>query len=130
MRTEQIVNVEANEIFGFAEDIFLMKGMTEAGAFETDTMTFVNPSTLVTVLENADEVVEYQDRVRRVPQPAPQVYTIFIPVFKTKTIKLRQMIVSDDWVADCQLMDTKYGVWFMTIEPAIALLNNEYSIEV
>jgi hypothetical protein len=48
----------------------------------------------------------------------PQVITIFVPNFNTGKIKMRQMILSDDWVADCQAMDEKYGIWFTTPEQA------------
>ena len=68
--------------------------------------------------------------MQTIQNPAPQVITIFVPVFGKKIIKLRQLIMTDDWVADCYALDEKYKVWFTVIEPAIALLNNEYAIEV
>ena len=55
-----------------------------------------------------------------ISQPAPQVITIFVPIFGTGTIKLRQMILSDDWVNDCYIADEKYGVWYTTAEQAMA----------
>ena len=68
--------------------------------------------------------------MKTIAQPTPQVITIFVPVFGANKIKLRQLILTDDWVLDCQTLDAKYGVWFTTIDRAIALLKNEYSIEV
>ncbi len=68
--------------------------------------------------------------MKTIPQPKPQVVTIFVPNFKNKSIKLRQLICTDDWVADCQLLDEKYGLWYMTIQQAIGILNSEYSIEI
>ena len=65
-----------------------------------------------------------------IAQPTPQVITIFIPVFGRKTIKLRQLILTDDWVADCYALDEKYGVWFTTIQPAIALINCKYTLDI
>ena len=68
--------------------------------------------------------------MKTIQNPAPQVITIFVPVFGKNIIKLRQLILSDDWVSDCYMLDEKYKVWFTIIDPAIALLKNEYSIEV
>ena len=64
-----------------------------------------------------------------IAQPTPQVITIFVPNFKTKTIKLRQLILSDDWVEDCYKLDQKYGLWYTTIEPAQKILNHPIKIE-
>lgn len=55
--------------------------------------------------------------------PSIQVITIFVPNFKTKKIKLRQIIVGDDWVKTCNDTDDKYGIWYTTIEQAQAILN-------
>lgn len=55
--------------------------------------------------------------------PTVQVITVFVPNFKTGTIKLRQLIVGNDWVETCNNADEKYGVWFCTIEEAQAILN-------
>ncbi len=65
-----------------------------------------------------------------IPQPRPQVVTIFVPNFKNQNIKLRQIILSDDWIADCYDADEKYGLWYTTIGQAIGILNSEYSIEI
>lgn len=54
--------------------------------------------------------------------PTVQVITIFVPNFNTRTIKLRQQILSDDWVADCYDLDEKYGLWYTTIEQAQKVL--------
>ncbi len=61
--------------------------------------------------------------MKTTPQLTPQVITIFVPNFKTRNIKLRQMIFTDDWVLDCQTADEKYGIWYTTIEPAQKILN-------
>ena len=58
-----------------------------------------------------------------IPQLRPQVITIFVPDFKRKKVKLRQLIMSDNWVADCEELDEKYGVWYTTIEQAQIVLN-------
>ncbi len=68
--------------------------------------------------------------MKTIPQPRPQVITLFVPNFKNKSIKLRQLICTDDWVQDCYDLDQKYGLWYMTIEQAIGILDSEYSIEI
>ena len=68
--------------------------------------------------------------MKTISQPTPQVITIFVPVFGKKIIKLRQLILSDDWIADCYMLDEKYKVWFTTIDPAIALINCEYTLDI
>ena len=68
--------------------------------------------------------------MKTIPQLSPQVITIFVPIFGTDQIKLRQLIMSDDWVADCQMLDQKYGVWFTTPDEAISLVGDFYTLEV
>ena len=58
--------------------------------------------------------------MKTIQYPAPQVITIFVPVFGRGIVKLRQMILSDDWVQDCYDADQKYGVWYTTAEQALA----------
>lgn len=61
-----------------------------------------------------------------IAQLGPQVITIFVPNFYTDKIKMRQMIIGDDWVASCKEMDSKYGIWFTTPEQAKeAILSNK-----
>lgn len=57
-----------------------------------------------------------------IPHIGPQIIMVFIPNFETKKVGMRQLILSDDWVADCQKLDEKYGVWFTTPQQAKTLL--------
>ncbi len=68
--------------------------------------------------------------MKTIAQQTPQVITIFVPVFGTPQIKLRQLSLTDDWVLDCQHADEKYGIWFTTAEQAIELIGDFYSLEV
>ncbi len=125
MYKDQIVNVPDNSIVVRNGKLYHYYNMSKAGNFMTDRGAFTNPSVVVIVLENADEVIDFteqQEKVVAVPQPGPQVITIFVVKFKSNKVVMRQMICSDDWVADCYAMDQKYGVWFTTYPEAKALL--------
>jgi len=60
----------------------------------------------------------------------PQAMTIFIPIFGENKIKLRTELLTDDWIADCQKWDKKYGMWFATHQGAIDLIGDFYTLEV
>jgi len=138
MRNEQLVNLNTNDLFTIdGEIVHQLLECTESGTFITDITTLSNPSTIVTVLENADDVMQIESNViannfgpESIAQPAPQVITIFVPVFGTNQIKLRQMIVGDDWVQTCQDADSKYGVWYTVIDHAIEHIGEFYELDI
>ena len=128
MRQEQIVNVNVNDVFVYENELFISQGEDEFGVTRTDKGEFPNPSCVVTILESADEVIEFEEQA--IPHLGPQAITIFIPNFQTKKVMLRSMIFSDDWVADCQEMDEKYKIWFTSMNEALAILGRELVSEV
>ena len=128
MRNEQIVNVNQNELFVYKNKLFMHQGEDIFGVVKTDKGDFPNPSCIVLVLENADEVIEFENQT--IPHIGPQAMVIFVPNFQTKKVMLRSIIFSNDWVADCQNADTKYKVWYATMNEALAILNREPITEV
>lgn len=54
--------------------------------------------------------------------PSVQVISIFIPNFHTRKVKIRQQVLSDDWVQDCYDLDKKYGLWYTTLDKAQQIL--------
>ncbi len=63
--------------------------------------------------------------MKTTPQLTPQTMMIFIPNFKTRKVAMRQMIFSDDWVADCQKADEKYQLWYASMNEALRILGRE-----
>lgn len=122
MRKDLLVNVNDTDIVLYEEQL-MMASEAFGYAFPE------NQGVSVFVFESAKDIEEYENQIEPV-YPRPQVFTVFIPNFKTKRIKLRSEIMSDDWVADCYALDKKYGVWFMTLEQATKILERNSIIEI
>ncbi len=61
--------------------------------------------------------------MKTIPQPAPQCIMIFVPNFNTQRIAMRQIILADDWVAQCYELDEKYKIWYTVVSSAQMILN-------
>ncbi len=121
MRRELLVSVNDLDLVVYENKVMMA---SEAWSYAYIT----NQSIVVTVLESADEVMEFENQT--IPHLGPQAITIFVPNFQTKKVMLRSMIFSDDWVADCQDMDRKYKIWFTSMHEALAILGRELVLEV